>query len=101
MPPVFGPASPSSSALEVLRAGQRERADAVAEGEDRDLLALQQLLDDERVAEGSGGLERGVELASASRQTKTPLPAARPSALTTHGGRARRGRPRSRRRRRS
>ena len=48
MPPVFGPSSPSYGALEVPRRRERERVAAVADREQRQLLALEQLLDDER-----------------------------------------------------
>jgi hypothetical protein len=45
-------------ALEVLRRRQRQRVDSVAEGEERDLFALEQLLHDDRLAEDAGAGER-------------------------------------------
>ena len=50
MPPVFGPGVAVADALEVLRGGKRPRRLAVAEREQRDLVADQQLLDDDRAA---------------------------------------------------
>ena len=44
MPPVFGPLSPSPSALVVLRRGEGERTFAVAEREEGDLLAVAEIL---------------------------------------------------------
>ena len=51
IPPVFGPRSPSSARLKSCADRERVRRDAVAEREDRDLGALEQLLDDERAGE--------------------------------------------------
>src|SRR5256885_11045159 len=48
--------------LEVLNGRQRQRAHAVAEREHRDLLALEQLLDHDRVAEGRRREQGFVEL---------------------------------------
>ena len=56
MPPVFGPLSPIESALVVLGCGQRQRVLAIAEHEERGLLALHELLDHDlgaRLAEGA------------------------------------------------
>ena len=52
MPPVFGPASPSTDALEVLRGRERTRrvAIAVAQHEQRELGPGEALLDHARAA---------------------------------------------------
>ena len=86
--PCSGPRSPSSERLKSCATGSASARDAVAKGEDRDLLSLQQLLDDDRVAERQWRTGARRRARVWSRQTKTPLPAARPSALITHGGRA-------------
>ena len=63
MPPVFGPASPSPIALVVLRRRRAATASlAVADREDRELRALEQLLDVERLAERLRRAQRRVEL---------------------------------------
>ena len=62
MPPVFGPSSPSNARLKSCAGGSGSDVRAVAEREDRDLPALEQLLDDERLAEGRRGRQRRVEL---------------------------------------
>ena len=84
---------PVADALEVLRRRKRDRAVAVGEGEERDLLALEQLFDQDVAAE-RGRPARPASSSSCVRQTKTPLPAASPSAFTTQGtGRRRDGPP--------
>ena len=65
MPPVFGPAVAVADALEVLRGRERPRRLAVAEREQRDLVADEQLLDDDRATRlaerpaDEAGLDRG------------------------------------------
>ena len=89
MPPVFGPGVAVADALVVLRGRQRPRRVAVAEREQRDLRADEQLLDDERrgphrrARRRPASRPRAASASAASSQTTTPLPAARPSALTT------------------
>ena len=51
MPPVFGPSSPSNARLKSCAGGSGMSVRAVAQREDRDLPALEQFLDDERLAE--------------------------------------------------
>ena len=46
MPPVFGPLVAVEDALVVLRRGERHRALAVAQRQQRELLAVEELLDD-------------------------------------------------------
>ena len=79
-----------ADALVVLRGQRAARRDAVAQREQRDLLADEQLLDHHawRPASPCASPEqerarRGDRLVAAASQTTTPLPAARPSALTT------------------
>ena len=54
MPPVLGPVSPSPDALVVLGRGQRQRMLPVDQGEEAQLLAFEEFLDDDF---GSGGAE--------------------------------------------
>ena len=63
MPPVFGPSSPSSSRLKSWAGAQWEDFLTVRESEERDLLALEQLLDDDVLAEREGAHERRISLA--------------------------------------
>ena len=88
MPPVFGPSSPSPARLKSCAAPSGTARAAVAEREERHLAALEQLLDRRAAAERRRRRAAPRSSSSAVRQTKTPLPAASPSALTTHGGRA-------------
>ena len=90
MPPVFGPVVAVEDALVVLRRGQRERALAVAQREQRQLLAVEELLDDAPGASPkrrstSIVVERRARLAPRPAAITTPLPAASPSALITAG----------------
>ena len=62
MPPVFGPVSLLADPLEVLRGSEGHCVLAVADREQRDLLALEQLLDQEVAAELGCGAQAGVEL---------------------------------------
>ena len=62
MPPVFGPVSLLADPLEVLRGREGNRPLAVADREQRDLLALEQLLDQEVAAQLGGRAQAGVEL---------------------------------------
>ncbi len=48
--------------LEVTRGGERQGTRAVADGEDRELRALEQLLDEHRALEVTGRVEAGLEL---------------------------------------
>ena len=62
MPPVFGPVSPSNDALVVLRRGERQRVLAVAEREERGLLAAQEFLDhDLRAGSAEAAVEHRVD----------------------------------------
>ena len=72
--PVLGP-------LEVLRSQQRDGGGPVRQREQRHLRSVQVLLDDHGAARGRVLLRGGQVVV-----TTTPLPAARPSALTTYGG---------------
>ena len=74
--------------LEVLRRNERHRRVAVAEREQRDLRPLEELLHDERIAESRDSPRERRRARPVCGRCSTPLPAARPSALTTHGGRA-------------
>ncbi len=77
-----------ADALVVARRGEDDGRLAGCDREDRELGAFEQLLDVERLAER----RRRASASSSSscvRQTQTPLPAASPSSLTTHGGSAR------------
>ena len=91
MPPVLGPASPSKSALVVLGGSQRQDLVAADDGEQGDFLALEKLLDEHAYRRRRRtGAPRSTRPAPprpppASWATMTPLPAARPSALTTTG----------------
>ena len=62
MPPVFGALVAVADPLVVAGGAERDDRVAVAQREDRDLLALEQLLDDERPAERLGRAQPGVEL---------------------------------------
>ena len=90
MPPVLGPGVAVADPLEVLRRGQGTAPGAVAHGEQRQLGAGHALLDHDRapgVAErlaGELGPHVGVGLVERP-VTSTPLPAASPSVLITHG----------------
>ena len=72
MPPVFGPVSPSPTALVILRRAEGQRGLAVAEAEEARLLAGQELLDHDFRA---GAAERAVE----SRRRWPPAPRPRSS----------------------
>ena len=97
---MFGPASPSPMPLEVLRGAERDTRAPVAEREQRHLVALEQLLDHDLAAEGRRRRAARRRPRRCVRHTNTPLPAASPSALTTHGAsRDRTASPRSARRR--
>ena len=89
MPPVFGPAVAVADPLVVLGRRQRDHVLAVAEREQRELLALEELLEhDLGVAEAlldEEDLDGLARLGLASAAMITPLPAARPSALSTAG----------------
>ena len=89
MPPVFGPLVAVEDPLVVLGRGQRHDVLAVAERQQRELLALEELLEHDR---RSSPKRRSVKKTStASRasasvaQMITPLPAASPSAFSTAG----------------
>jgi hypothetical protein len=73
-------------ALEVLHGRQRNRVYSIAQREHRYFRPLEQLFDYERMAECGGGRQRRVELVL--RAAHEDAPAASPSALITHGGRA-------------
>ena len=96
MPPVLGPRVAVADPLEVLRRREGDGAGAVADREDGDLGPGHALLDDDRatrVAERRYRRSLARTSASASARssvTSTPLPAARPSVLTTQGAGQRR-----------
>ena len=89
MPPVFGPVSPSSSRLWSRAGGSGDGRRAVADGDDARLAARRAAPRRRPAAAGraapadesASGVDRLVR--SAASHTVTPLPAARPSALTT------------------
>ena len=88
MPPVFGPGVALADALEVARRGQRHRALAVAQREQRELDALEELLDHDRhLAEAllTSISSSAARASGSSPAITTPLPAASPSALITAG----------------
>ena len=62
MPPVFGPVSCSPTRLKSWAGARATASLAVAEREQRDLLALEQLLDQQVAAERGGRAQPGVEL---------------------------------------
>ena len=94
MPPVFGPLSPSPSRLWSRAAGSAIASLAVAQGDDARLGAVQPFLDDDARAGASRRTARRARRRRPRRasQTVTPLPAARPSSLTTTPARPRRAR---------
>ena len=74
----------------VLRGRERDGGFAVAQGEERGFFALQKFLDDDfdsGLAEAAAEhhVDRGFGFGDGPAATTTPLPAARPSALTTIG----------------
>ena len=91
MPPVFGPSSSSQAPLVVLGHRQADRPASVADGEERRLRPGQVLFDHHAlpgVAEAPVPASPRAPARSAANRsgaTVTPLPAARPSALTTTG----------------
>ena len=86
MPPVFGPLVVVADPLEVLGRAQRHDRLAVAEAEQRDLRPVEELLDDDPSARPwRGRPARGRAPRRGRSVTTTPLPAARPSSLTTCG----------------
>ena len=85
---MFGPDVAVADPLEVLGRAERDGPAAVGEREQRDLVALEQLLDHDIAPERLHRAQRVGRAASSVWQTKTPLPEARPSAFTTHGARA-------------
>ena len=91
IPPVLGPRSPSKIGFVILAQTERDRVGAVAQREERKLLAVQELLRSRRARQPRRTCRVSIASAIAasavalSRQTVTPLPSARPSALTTPG----------------
>ena len=74
----------------VLRHGKQLDVAAVGDREDRELLALEKRLDDDRPSGRSerAGAEHGADRVrgfARVAQTTAPLPAARPEAFTTSG----------------
>ena len=87
MPPVFGPSSPSPTRLKSW-AGASASASLPSASANSETSSPSS---SSSITSGPSKREAARSPASSSscvRQTKTPLPAARPSALTTHGGRA-------------
>ena len=88
MPPVFGPLSPSPTRLKSW-AGASGTARAPSQSAKQRHLGPSS---SSSITSGPANAARGARARrrarSGVRQTKTPLPAARPSAFTTHGGRA-------------
>ena len=72
-------------ALEILNGRQRRRARTVAQREHGDLLALEQLLDHDRVAERLGGTQRRVELLLVAAD-ENPFARRQPVGLDHAGG---------------
>ena len=87
MPPVFGPVSPSPTRLKSCAgaSGMASRPSVIANSETSWPSSSSSITG----SPPSAATARSPASTSGSvRQTKTPFPAARPSALTTHGGRA-------------
>lgn len=89
MPPVFGPLCAIKNALVVLRGRERQRRLAIAQREERGLLALHEFLDDDSTPDSPNPppniMSTAASASASDIATTTPLPAARPSALTTIG----------------
>ena len=89
MPPVFGPVSPSPRRLWSWLVASASTLRAVADDHEARFLAVEELLDHDAAAAGAArrrASRRSPACASARvAATTTPLPAARPSALTTIG----------------
>ena len=89
MPPVFGPLVRVEDALVVLGGRERHRALAVADREQRQLLALEELLEHDlgvpEAAFAEEDVEGGARASRSSAAMITPLPAASTSALRTAG----------------
>ena len=89
MPPVLGPAIVVEDAFVILRGHQRHGVLAVGDDEERNFRPCEALLEDDAaagIAEGAIDHRRTdgpPRLRSRVSATTTPLPAARPSALTT------------------
>ena len=85
MPPVFGPVSPSPSRLKSCAAPSGTTRRPSREREQRDLRpSSSSSITSRRRAPATA--RSAASSSPAVRHTKTPLPAASPSALTTHGG---------------
>ena len=88
MPPVFGPSSPSPIRLKSCAAGERHdlaRRRTSAKSETSSPSSSSSITNG---CPSAAAARSPASSSSCVRQTKTPLPAASPSALTTHGGRA-------------
>ena len=87
MPPVFGPASPSNARLK-SRAGGRPSAVTPSQIANTDSSSPSSSSSTTKSSPMPDTARSAASSSSCVRQTKTPFPAASPSALTTHGGRA-------------
>ena len=87
MPPVFGPVSPSPMRLWSWLVASESTLRAVADDHEARLLALEELLDDDPAPPLPSPSIASIAACASARvaATTTPLPAARPSALTTIG----------------
>ena len=87
MPPVFGPASPSKARLK-SRAGGRPSAVTPSQIANTDNSSPSSSSSTTKSSPMPDTARSAASSSSCVRQMKTPLPAASPSALTTHGSRA-------------
>ena len=88
MPPVFGPVSSSPTRLKSCAGARAIGPLAVADREQARPPRPRAAPRARGRRRASAAARRPASSSSCVRQTKTPLPAARPSTLTTHGGRA-------------
>ena len=88
MPPVFGPASPSNARLKSCAetSGSAERPSQIANSETSGPSRSSSTTTSPAAPPCSARIASSTS--ASERQTKTPFPAASPSAFTTHGGRA-------------
>src|SRR5436190_23947331 len=87
MPPVFGPVSPSNARLK-SRADGNGSAFAPSQRANTEISVPSNNSSTTNISPSDETAGSAASSSSWVRQTNTPLPAARPSALTTHGGRA-------------
>ena len=87
MPPVFGPSSPSSARLKSC-AAPSGTAFRPSHSANSDTSRPSSSSSTTTVPPNAAAARTPASTSSSVRQTKTPFPAASPSAFTTHGGRA-------------